>query len=388
MKRACIIVLDSVGIGATADAHLYGDEGANTLGNLAKAEPLQLPNLNALGLAHIPGSHLTPDPEAAGAYGRMAPASPGKDTTTGHWEIAGLRLAQPFPTFPDGFPKELIAAFEEAIGTKTLGNYAASGTVIIDELGEEHLRTGYPIVYTSADSVFQIAANEAIIPVPRLYELCEIARGLLTGPYGVGRVIARPFVGDKAGAFKRTGNRRDFSLDPTGQTILDALKAAGHEVLGVGKIEDIFNHRGLTASNHAAGNAACIEATIDYLKKPFSGLCFTNLVDTDMVYGHRRDTRGYADALEAFDAKLPDIMALLGDEDLLLITADHGCDPTFRGTDHTREMVPLVAWHRGMKKTVDLGTRQTFADVAATVAEFFGLEERFQAKSFLGEMEG
>ncbi|NLD35167.1 MAG: phosphopentomutase [Clostridiales bacterium] len=388
MKRAIIIVLDSVGVGATADAHLYGDVGANTLGNLARAESLQLPHLGALGLAQIPGSHMVPDPQAQGAFGRMNPASPGKDTTTGHWEIAGLRLEAPFPTFPDGFPRELMDAFETAIGTQTLGNYAASGTVIIDELGEEHLRTGYPIVYTSADSVFQIAANEAVIPVPRLYEMCEIARKLLVGPYGVGRVIARPFVGDRAGQFKRTGNRRDFSLDPTGLTILDALKAAGHEVLGVGKIEDIFNHRGLTGSNHAAGNAACIQATIDYLQKPFTGLCFTNLVDTDMVYGHRRDTRGYADALEAFDKRLPDIMALMGEEDMLLITADHGCDPTFRGTDHTREMVPLVAWRRGMQAPVDLGLRQTFADVAATVAEFFGLDERFQATSFLKEMEG
>ena len=387
MGRVLLIVLDSVGIGALPDAHLYGDEGANTLGNLAQAVDLRLPNLAKMGLSHIPGSHMQPHPEAAGAFGRMAQKSPGKDTTNGHWEIAGVTIQQPFPTFPDGFPLELMQRYEQAIGTPTLGNYPSSGTVILDELGEEHMRTGYPIVYTSADSVFQIAAHEDIIPLERLYQLCQIARDMLTGPYAVGRVIARPFVGTGKGAFKRTGNRKDFSLDPLGETILDVLKHEGMEVLGVGKIEDIFNHRGLTASNHAAGNAACIEATLAYMAQSFRGLCFVNLVDTDMIWGHRRDTGGYAAALEAFDAKLPGLMATLNPEDLLIITADHGCDPTFRGTDHTREHVPLLVWRKDMRRLVDLGTRQTFADVAASIAAFYGLPQRFGATSFINEME-
>lgn len=387
MKKALLIVLDSVGAGALPDAHLYGDEGANTLGHIAGALPLRLPNMNAMGFSHIPGIGLEPDERAAGAFGKMAEQSPGKDTTTGHWEIAGLRLERPFPTFPDGFPRELLEAFEKAIGTKTLGNYPASGTVILDQLGEEHIRTGYPIVYTSADSVFQIAAHEEVIPLPRLYEMCETARGLLTGPYAVGRVIARPFVGEKAGAFTRTKGRRDFSLDPTGETVLDLLKSKGHQVLGVGKIEDIFNHRGLTASNHAAGNPACIDAAIDYMKQDFDGLCFVNLVDTDMIYGHRRDVKGYRDALEYADSRLPELTALMQEGDLLIITADHGCDPTFRGTDHTREYVPLLAWQKGMQGLYNLGVRKSFSDVAATISEFFGHKERFGAVSFLSEME-
>ncbi|MHC1785872.1 MAG: phosphopentomutase [Christensenellales bacterium] len=389
MKRALLIVLDSVGIGALPDASLYGDEGANTLGNLARATALDLPNLRRLGLGHLPDAHLPKDPLANGGYGRMAEKSPGKDTTTGHWEMAGVRLSQAFPTFTEGgFPEEVILRFQQAIGTGTLGNYAASGTQILDDLGEEHLRTGFPIVYTSADSVFQLAANEEIIPLDTLYRWCLIARDQLQGPFGVGRVIARPFIGSRRGAFKRTAGRKDFSLPPQGDTILDVLKREGHEVLGVGKIEDIFAHRGLTGSAHAAGNPACIAATLDYLKRPFQGLCFVNLVDTDMVWGHRRDVTGYAGALEAFDAALPELMAHLTHEDLLLITADHGCDPTFRGTDHTREYVPLLAWQAGMKKAVDLGTRSSFSDVAATISDYFGLGERFGARSFLKELEG
>ncbi|NLA53545.1 MAG: phosphopentomutase, partial [Clostridiales bacterium] len=266
MKRVLLVVLDSVGAGALPDANLYGDVGANTLGNIAKAVPLRLPNMNAMGFSHIPDIYLEPLTDAKGAFGKMAEVSPGKDTTTGHWEMAGIQLQKAFPTFPDGYDETLIKQFEDAIGTKTLGNYASSGTVILDKLAEEHMRTGYPIVYTSADSVFQIAAHEDIIPLQRLYELCEIARSLLTGEYAVGRVIARPFVGERAGAFKRTKGRRDFSLDPTDDTILDVLKDNSFDVLGVGKIEDIFNHRGLTGSNHAAGNPACIDATIEYMK--------------------------------------------------------------------------------------------------------------------------
>lgn len=385
-KRVLLIILDSVGIGALPDAHLYGDEGANTLGNLARATDLDLLNMRAMGLGHLPEAHLVKDEGAKGAYGKMAPESPGKDTTSGHWEIAGLRLKRPFPTFPEGFPKDFMAAYEKAIGRKTLGNYPASGTVIIDELGEEHMRTGFPIVYTSADSVFQIAAHEEVIPVEQLYAFCQTARDMLKDELAVGRVIARPFVGEKKGAFTRTKNRKDFSLDPIGETLLDALKAQGHDVLGVGKIEDIFNHRGLTGSIHAAGNAACIEEALRFMDRPFNGLCFVNLVDTDMVWGHRRDPKGYAGALEDFDRRLPEFVEKLGEDDLLIITADHGCDPTFRGSDHTREYVPLLVYKKGMDKAVDLGTRRSFADVAASISEYFGLEERFEATSFIKEI--
>ena len=276
-------------------------------------------------------------------------------------------------------------AFEKAIGRKTLGNKPASGTAILDELGEEHMRTGYPIVYTSADSVFQIACHEEIIPVPELYKMCEIARKILVGDHTVGRVIARPFVGEP-GHFTRTKARRDYSVEPFGPTLLDAVKAAGMESLGVGKIEDIFYHRGLTGSNHAAGNPACIEAWLDYMRKDFTGLVFTNLVDTDMLYGHRRDPKGFAEALEYIDLKLPEVQSLMHEGDLLIITADHGCDPTFHGTDHTREYIPLLVWYPGMNKLVDLGTRATYADIAATAAEFLGLEQRFGATSFLKEI--
>lgn len=386
MKKVLLMVLDSAGAGALPDAHLYGDEGANTLGHIAKAMPLRLPNMNAMGFSHIPGIFLEPLNEAKGAFGKLFEVSPGKDTTTGHWEMAGIQLDQAFPTFPDGFPQELIDQYEKLIATKTLGNYASSGTVILDKLGEEHMRTGYPIVYTSADSVFQIAAHEEVIPLERLYEMCETARSILVGPYAVGRVIARPFVGEKAGAFTRTKGRKDFSLEPTGDTILDILKKNGYDVLGVGKIEDIFNHRGLTASNHAAGNPACIDATVAYMKTSFNGLCFTNLVDTDMVYGHRRDVKGYRDALEYFDSRLPEITSLMGPEDMIIITADHGCDPTFKGTDHTREYAPLLVWYPGVKGLYDLGIRESFSDIAATISELFGLRERFNAKSFLNEM--
>ena len=301
-------------------------------------------------------------------------------------EIAGVTLAKPFPTFPNGFPADFIAAFEQRIGYKVIGNKPASGTAILDELGEEHLAKRTPIVYTSADSVFQIACNEAIFSREELYEMCRIAREMLTGDLCVGRVIARPFVGEKAGAFQRTSGRRDFSVEPFSRTLLDAVKDAGMESYGVGKIEDIFALRGLTGSNHAAGNPACIEAWLDYMRKPFDGLCFTNLVDTDMLYGHRRDPQGFADALAYFDSKLPEIIDLLGDEDLLVITADHGCDPTFKGTDHTREHIPLLVYHKGMKGLTDLGVRKTYADIGATCAEWLGLPDRFGATSFMDKL--
>ena len=300
--------------------------------------------------------------------------------------MAGLPLKKPFPTYPHGFPNEIIQAFEEETGMKVIGNKPASGTAIIEELGPEHLRTGALIVYTSADSVFQIAAHEGVIPVLTLWDICRRARRILTGENAVGRVIARPFEG-MPGAFVRTDNRRDFSLDPLGPTMLDVLKAAGKDVLGVGKIEDIFNHRGLTKSDHAAGNAACIDSTIEMLKKPnWSGLLFTNLVDTDMKYGHRNDVPGFAACLEEFDRRLSEIIRLLNEDDLLIITADHGCDPAYPTTDHTREYVPLLVWGLGMKEGVDLGTRTSFADVSATVLEALGVESKLPGQSFYGDI--
>ena len=387
-RRVLWIVLDSVGAGALPDAADYGDAGANTLGHIQEKIGLHIPNMRTLGLGNLPGLGIAGVPHPSGAYGRAVERSKGKDTTTGHWEMAGVTLTKAFPTYPEGFPPEVMERFEKAIGTKTLGNKPASGTVILDELGEEHLRTGYPIVYTSGDSVFQIACNEQIYPIERLYEMCRIAREQLVGEHGVGRVIARPFIGDKAGAFSRTPRRRDFSLEPPRDTVLDVLKAAGKAVKGVGKIEDIFAEKGLTESDHAAGNPACIDAAIQFMKGDFDGLCYVNLVDFDSVYGHRRDTQGYADALEYFDRRLPELTALMNDEDLLIITADHGCDPTYTGTDHTREYVPVICWSRALNRPVDLGTRDTYADMAATISDYFGLEERFGAVSFWPELEG
>lgn len=381
MKRVFITVLDAVGCGYLPDAGIYGDEGADTLGHVIEKEHPSLPNLTEMGLGNILGRNLLKETESHCAWGKCRELSAGKDTTTGHWEISGLRLEQPFPTFPDGFPESFISAYEARIGHSVIGNKPASGTAILDELGEEHMLTGRPIVYTSADSVFQIACHEELYSRDKLYEFCNIAREMLQGSLGVGRVIARPFVGRK-GSFVRTSGRRDFSLPPTGRTLLDAVKENGMESLGVGKIEDIFEHRGLTGSNHAAGNPACIEAMLDYMRKPFDGLCFTNLVDTDMLYGHRRDSAGFAAALEYIDSKIPEIKSLMGKEDLLIITADHGCDPTFRGTDHTREHIPLMVWNPQMKEQVDLGTRSTYADIAATSSQWLGLQERYGAVSF------
>ncbi len=384
MKRVFLTVLDAVGVGALPDAADYGDEGACTFGHVVDACHPVLPNLARLGLGQIEGTHYPPDLDAVGAFGRCMEVSRGKDTTTGHWEIAGLPVAQPFPTFPDGFPQAFISAFEQRIGHPVIGNRPASGTAILDALGEEHIRTHAPIVYTSADSVFQIACHEDIFPRSELYAMCETARKMLTGSLAVGRVIARPFIGERAGAFTRTDGRRDFSIEPFGRTLLDAVKDAGMSVLGVGKIEDIFAHRGLTASNHAAGNPACMEAWLEAMRQPFDGLCFTNLVDTDMLYGHRRDVRGFADALIAIDQRLPEVLSLLGEEDLLILTADHGCDPTFHGTDHTREYIPLLVYHKRMRGLIDLGTRKTYADIAATCAEWLGLPDKFGLPDRLG----
>lgn len=386
VKRVILVVLDSVGIGALPDAKDYGDEGVNTLVHIAEhMGGLNLPNMAQLGLGNIdniPG--VTPG-KASGAFGKMAELSKGKDTTTGHWELSGIVLKEAFPTFPNGFPGELMQQFEAAIGRKTLGNYPASGTAILDELGEEHMRTGYPIVYTSADSVFQIACHEEIIAVDELYKMCRTARAMLTGPYGVGRVIARPFIGTP-GNFKRTERREDFSLVPTSQTVLDLVKEAGLEVMGVGKIIDIFAGQGLTQSNHTVPNMASIDALLEFMRQERPGFIFANLVEFDMVYGHRRDVAGYARALEEFDARLPHILQAMQSDDVLMITADHGCDPTHTGSDHTREYVPLLVYGEAIKAECDLGVRDSFADLGATVSELLGVKTPAGGKSFAVEI--
>lgn len=391
MKRVAIIVLDSVGIGELPDAAKYGDEGSNTLVNIKKEYPeFSVPNMAELGLGNIEGEDIcllgkTDSPK--GCYAKMSEASNGKDTTTGHWEISGIVTENPFPTFTEtGFPKEVMNKFEKAIGRKTLGNISASGTAIINELGDEHVKTGYPIIYTSADSVFQIACHEDVIPVDELYKMCETAREILVGDYAVARVIARPFIGNGNGNYTRTERRKDFSLAPTSETILDILKAEGKSVVAIGKIEDIFEHRGMTVTDHTTNNHDGIEKTIEYLKKDFEGLLFTNLVDTDMIYGHRNDVKGYAEAVMYFDSKLPEIKSAMKDDDILIITADHGCDPTTPSTDHSREFVPLLVYGKNIKEGVNLGVRKQFSDIAATVAEYLGINETFGAESFLKDV--
>lgn len=386
MRRVVLVVLDGAGIGALPDVQKYGDAGANTLGHVLQQARPSLPNLTALGLGNAAGYADYADEEPIGCFGKMAEKSPGKDTTTGHWELAGLQLTKPFPTYPNGFPPEVIEAFEKETGMEVIGNCPASGTQIIEELGAEHLRTGKLIVYTSADSVFQIAAHESVVPPLTLWDICRQARRVLAGEHAVGRVIARPFTGEP-GSFVRTDNRKDFSVDPLGETMLDVLKAAGLNSVGIGKIEDIFNHRGLTSSDHAAGNEACIESLISCLKKDERrGLIFVNLVDTDMKYGHRNDVPGYAACLEAFDRKLPEIIRLLKEDDLLVITADHGCDPAYEGTDHTREYVPLLVWGLSIDEGVSLGVRSTFADVAKTTLEALGVKNELPGESFYKQL--
>lgn len=381
MKRAIIIVLDAVGIGELPDADKYGDKGSNTLMHVKKAVPeLSLKNMCELGLGLIDGENVYEKTDLPkGIYGKMAEKSNGKDTTTGHWEIAGLYIENPFPTYPKGFPKDIIDNFENAIGTKTLGNKVASGTVIINELGDEHVKTGYPIVYTSADSVFQIAAHEDIVPVERLYEYCEIARKQLS----VGRVIARPFIGSD-GNYTRTERRKDFSLEPIGKTILDYVYDNGLAVSAVGKIEDIFCNRSITQSVHTHTNAEGIEQTIEYIKNADDGLIFVNLVDTDMLYGHRNDIKGFANSLQYFDDNLPRIINAMGDDDVLFITADHGCDPTTPSTDHSREYVFLLGYGKNLKPR-NIGIRKTYADLGKSVLDYLGIENDINAKSFLNE---
>lgn len=386
--RIILIVLDSVGIGELPDAELFDDRGSDTLGHICEVTGIELPNMAKLGLGNIrPLKSVPPAESPMGFYGKMAEKSAGKDTTTGHWEIAGVWLDRPFPTYPDGFPDDIIDAFEKGIGTKVLGNKAASGTEIIKELGEEHVRTGYPIVYTSADSVFQIAAHEEIIPIDRLYEMCRIAREILTGKHAVGRVIARPFTGTP-GNFVRTERRRDFSLEPLEDTMLDKIVAAGLKVYAVGKIEDIFAHRGITLSNHTGNNRDGIEVTIEYMKSLDRGLIFTNLVDFDTLFGHRNNAEGYAQALKEFDDALPEILGTMGKGDMLIITADHGCDPTTESTDHSREYVPLLVYTPFNQNGLSLGVRDTFSDIAQTVAENFRLEPFRHGSSFLDVVRG
>jgi phosphopentomutase len=386
INRVNVIVLDSVGIGYLPDAEKFGDVGAATLPHIAEeVNGLDLPNLEKLGLGNIvdvKGIDKVKDPQAS--FGRMKEQSNGKDTTTGHWELGGLISEDPFPTFPDGFPAEIMEQFHEAIGRDSLGNKAASGTVIIEELGEEHLNTGQPIVYTSADSVFQIAAHEEVIAVDELYEICQQAREILQGENAVARVIARPFIGE-LGDFTRTSNRKDFSLVPPHNTVLDSLKNAGQDVLAVGKIENIFAGQGITDAVHTEDNMDGVDKNIEYLKADNKGLIFTNLVDFDQKYGHRRNPAGYAEELKKFDQRLPEIIATLKQDDLLLIVADHGCDPTYQGTDHTREYVPLLAY--GAKSGIDLGTRETFADLAATIADVLAVVGTGNGTSFKENLE-
>jgi phosphopentomutase len=388
INRIILIVLDSVGIGELPDAGVYMDEGSDTLGNIARvAGDINLVNMEKLGLGNVDnGKHgiktsLNPN----GCYGKCIEKSKGKDTTTGHWEIAGLVLEKAFPTYPKGFPEEIISSFENKIGNKTLANKVASGTAIIEELGEEHVSTGYPIIYTSADSVFQIAAHEDVIPIEKLYEMCLTARGILTGKHAVGRVIARPFTGE-TGKYKRTSNRRDFSLKPLGKTILNYISETGLEVNAVGKIEDIYAGEGITNAVHIKNNMDGVDKTIEFMKEKNSGLIFTNLVDFDMLYGHRNDVLGYANALKEFDNRLPEIIENMKSEDVLIITADHGCDPTTPSTDHSREYIPVLCYGTGIKQGIDLGIRKSFSDIGKTILELLQIESDLSGTSFADEI--
>lgn len=390
MKRAIVIVLDGVGAGEAPDAALYGDAGSNSLGNTArKVGGLNMPNLAAMGFGYItPILGVPPVKDATGAFGKMEPFSPGKDTTTGHWELMGIKLPQAFPLYPNGFPEEILSKFREQTGLDILGNKPASGTEILKELGMEHIRTGKPIIYTSGDSVFQIAAHEDVIPVEKLYRMCEISRAILSGKHAVGRVIARPFTGTAPENFKRTERRKDFSIVPPSDTVLDKLKKSGKDVYAVGKIEDIFCERGITHSNHTPNNLASLKATLDFLDLDFEGVLFTNLIEFDMIYGHRNDAPGYARALEQFDQHVPEIQKHMKADDVCFVVADHGVDPTTPGTDHSRECIPLMVFGQRVRPNTNLGIRKTFADLGATIAENFSLEAPLIGVSFLKEILG
>jgi phosphopentomutase len=384
-NRVILIVLDSVGCGELPDASTYGDEGSDTLGNIARDVGLRVPYLRALGLGHVARLNGPAVQAVRGAYGRMAEASPGKDSVTGHWEMMGIVLDRAFPTFPSGFPPDLLDAFERRIGRGTLGNVVASGTEIIDRLGEDHVRTGKPIVYTSADSVFQVAAHEDVIPIADQYRMCEIAFEMFARGLGVARVIARPFVGT-AGAFRRTANRHDYALDPTDTTLLDLLVKAAIPVASIGKVKDLFAGRGVTRALPTANDAEGVDRVLAAMVDTGGGLIFANLVDFDTLYGHRNDVSGYAANLERFDERLPQLLDALREDDLLVITADHGNDPTTPSTDHSREHVPVLLTGRGVRPGVDIGTRRTFADLGQTLAANFGVGPLAHGTSFLGEI--
>jgi len=385
-RRAVVIVCDSLGVGELPDAKDFGDEGSNTLGHVMRDQHPNLPNLTRLGLLHTlpePGADANPE----SAFGRMAEVSAGKDTTTGHWEMMGLVVADPFRTYPNGFPPDVIAEYEKRIGRKTLGNKPASGTVILDELGEEHMRSGAPIVYTSADSVFQVAAHEEVIPVEELWRICAEARELMRGEHNIGRIIARPFVGSGKGHFKRTANRKDFSVRPTGETVVERAHNAGKRVVGLGKIADIFDRVGIDQEIRTESNSDGMRKTIDLIRESDADFIFTNLVDFDSKYGHRNDAAGYAKALETFDGELAELLWQLRPDDLVFITADHGCDPTDVSTDHTREYVPILIAGPRIASRQPLGTRDTFADLGATICDYLGLShEGMPGKSALSEI--
>ena len=387
LKRAMLVVLDGVGAGPNPDAHAYGDDGASSLEHCAQAVGgLELPNLGRIGLGNVTPILGTPPTEnAQGSYGRMAETATGKDSTTGHWEMAGFVLHKPLPTYPRGFPASLVKQFERAIGREVLGNKPASGTEIIKELGEEHVRTGRPILYTSADSVFQLAAHQDVIPLEELYHMCRIARDMLTGENAVGRVIARPFIGTP-GHFTRTEHRRDFSLAPLGTTLLDVLKDSGYEVIGIGKIEDLFAGRGLTQRDHTETNKEGMAATLRWLERDFTCLLFVNLVEFDMLWGHRRDSQGYAQALREVDNWFAQVQQVMQPGDAIFFAADHGNDPTYKGSDHTREEVPLLAYGQPVRAGVNLGVRSTFADLGQTIAQAFTVSPLVAGTSFAHEI--
>ena len=389
MKRVFLIVLDSFGIGEAPDAKDFGDEGSNTLLAVSKSLYFDLPNLEKLGLFAVDGAEIDGDRQTTvpiGTYGRMTEQSKGKDTTIGHWEIAGIISEKPLPVYPKGFPEEVTAVFEQETGRKILCNRPYSGTEVIRDYGDEHVKTGALIVYTSADSVFQIAAHEDVVPPEELYRYCKIARKILTGKHGVGRVIARPFIGE-SGHYTRTSNRHDFSIEPPKLTMLDQLKEKGFDVIGIGKIHDIFAGKGLTEFSFTKNNEDGIEQAKEWMKKRFEGLCFVNLVDFDMLYGHRNDVDGYAKALSYFDKQLPKLLGLMQEGDILMITADHGCDPSTPSTDHSREYTPFLMYQYGQAKGVNLKTRKTFADIGSTVLDYFGIESKIDGTSVLEDID-
>lgn len=383
INRVILFILDSVGIGALPDAENFGDVGANTLGNIAISQGgIDLPNLQNIGLGNIDEIvGVEPIINPVGAFGKADEVSNGKDTTIGHWELTGLHLTEAFKTFPEGFPKDIIDELESKIGRKVIGNKPASGTVILEELGEEHIRTGHPIVYTSADSVLQIAAHEEVIPLEELYSICKIAREIMMGDNAVARIIARPFIG-KPGNYTRTFNRKDYSLNPPEETLLDIAKKEGLDVIAIGKIYDVFNGQGITESVNTKDNMDGIDKTIEYINKQNKGIIFTNLTDFDSLYGHRRDPKGYKKALEEMDKRIPEILNAMKDDDIIIFTADHGNDPTYKGTDHTREYIPIMIYGNKIKANINIGTRKSFADIAATISDIFETSSTGKGESF------